>query len=253
MSPPRGSGAGRERVPPDVQGQDSGYVWFLASLDALHRAIQGTSDLGEALDAALGVVLEVLDGDRVWLLEAHAESWMPVMERTRPAYPGGLNIGVRQPFTAVTASVRDRVLDSDWCVQIGPEQIAAFTSADVAAPRAVLAMAIYPKVGTPLIVALHQCSHAHTWGAEEERLFVEIGQRLADALTGLIAYRDVRESAQKLAQAGRVARLGYWERDLSTSEVVYSEGTYEIFGLTRACRRCRPRSSPSACMPRTGS
>ena len=41
--------------------------------------------------------------------------------------------------------------------------------------------------------------------AEEERLFVEIGHRLADALTSLLAYRDARESAHKLAQAGRVA------------------------------------------------
>jgi PAS domain S-box-containing protein len=241
VSAPRGSGARSERVPPLVEGQDSGYVWFLESLDAVHRAIQGTSDLGEALDAALGVVLEVLGGDRAWLLEAHADTWTPVMERTRPEYPGGLALGVRQPFTAETASMRDRVLDSEWCVQFDREQVESIVlPADVAPPCAMLAMAIYPKVGTAWMFGMHQCSHARRWSAEEERLFVEIGHRLADALTSLIAYRDVRESARKLAQAGRVARLGYWERDVSTFEVNYSEGTYEIFGLSRGLQTLAP-------------
>ena len=53
-------------MPPPAQRPERGYVWFLESLDAVQRAIQGTSDLGEALDAALGVVLNVLGSDRVW-------------------------------------------------------------------------------------------------------------------------------------------------------------------------------------------
>ena len=104
MTGSRGSGAGRGRVPPPAQQPERGYVWFLESLDAVHRALQGTSDLDEALNAALGVVLEVLGGDGAWLLEPHAETWTPVMERTRPESPAGLAFGVRQLFTADTAS-----------------------------------------------------------------------------------------------------------------------------------------------------
>ena len=241
MSGSRGSGAGRGRVPPPAQRPERGYVWILESLDAVQRAIQGTSDLGEALDAALGVVLNVLGSDRVWLLETHAETWTAVTERTRPQYPGVQALGVRRPFTAEMARMHQRVLAADWCVQGGLEDIASMAlGGDVTPPRAVLAMGIYPKVGTPWIFVLHQCSYARTWDSEEERLFVEIGHRLADALTGLIAYQDVRESAQKLAQAGRVARLGYWERDVSTFEVSYSEGTYEIFGLTPGLHTLAP-------------
>jgi PAS domain S-box-containing protein len=241
VSAPRGSDAERERVPAQVERQDRGYAWFLESHDAVHRAIQGSSDLAAALDAALGVVLEVLGGDRAWLLETHAETWTPVMERARPEHPGGLVLGVRHPFTAETARVRDRILDSDWCVPVDPEQIASITgSADVTPPRAVLAMAIHPKVGTPWIFGIDQCSYARRWAPEEQHLFVEIGHRLADALTSLIAYRDLRESANKLAQAGRVARLGYWERDVATFEVTYSEGTYEIFGLSQGLHTLTP-------------
>jgi hypothetical protein len=38
-----------------VRDADTGYVWFLECLDALHRAIQSSSDIGEALNAALAV------------------------------------------------------------------------------------------------------------------------------------------------------------------------------------------------------
>src|SRR4029453_15250488 len=116
--------AGRGRVPQPTQRPERGYVWLLESLDAVHRAIQGTSDLGEALDAALGVVLNVLGGDRVWLLEAHAETWTAVTERTRPEDPGGWAVGGRRPFTAETARMHERVLAADWCVQGGLEDMA---------------------------------------------------------------------------------------------------------------------------------
>jgi PAS domain S-box-containing protein len=224
-----------------VNDKDIGYVWFLESLDAVHRAIQGSSDLGEALNAALAVLVEVFACDRAWLLEAQGESWTPVMERTRPEYPGGLELGVKLPLTDGTARRHRRVLESDSAVQLNAEEVASVVVPDgVAPPRAILAMAINPKVGRPWILGLHQCSHVRGWNAAEERLFVEIGHRLADALSVLLAYREARESEQKLAQAQRVARLGYWERDVETFAVNYSEETYRIFGLSPELHTLEP-------------
>ena len=234
----------RETTPPTsgpVQDKDIGYVWFLESLDAVHRAIQGSSDLAQALNAALAVLVEVFTCDRAWLLEGHEDAWTPVMERTRPEYPGGLELGVALPLTEGTARRHRRVLESDSAVQLNVEEVASVVvPAGVAPPRAILAMAISPQVGRPWILGLHQCSGARRWNAEEERLFVEIGHRLADALSLLLAYRDVRESEQKLAQVQRVARLGYWERDVETFEVNYSEETYRIFGLSPEVHTLEP-------------
>jgi len=224
-----------------VEDNDIGYVWFLESLDAVHRAIQGSSDLGEALNAALAVLVDVFRCDRAWLLEAHGENWTPVMERTRPEYPGGLELGVKLPLTAGTARRHRRVLESDSAVQLNVKEVASVVVPEgVAPPLAILAMAINPKVGRPWILGLHQCSHARRWNTEEKRLFVEIGHRLADALGLLLAYRDARESEQKLAQAQRVARLGYWERNVETFEVNYSEETYRIFGLSAELHKLEP-------------
>jgi PAS domain S-box-containing protein len=44
--------------------------------------------------------------------------------------------------------------------------------------------------------------------------------------------RDLRESNDWLEEAQRVAHLGYWVWDLETSQVIWSEETYRIFGLT---------------------
>jgi GAF domain-containing protein len=188
---------GNDPPPPPVSDTDIRYVWFLESLDAVHRAIQGSRDLGEALNAALAVLVEVFACDRAWLLEAQGETWTPVMERTRPEYPGGLELGVRLPLTDRTATRHRRELESDSAVQLNAEEVASVVVPDgVAPPRAILAMGINPKVGRPWILGLHQCSRVRAWNAEEERLFVEIGHRLADALSVLLAYQDVREREQ---------------------------------------------------------
>ncbi len=43
--------------------------------------------------------------------------------------------------------------------------------------------------------------------------------------------RKLRGSEEKLAQAQRTAHLGYWERNLETNAVYWSDETYRIFGL----------------------
>src|SRR5260370_5166939 len=45
---------------------------------------------------------------------------------------------------------------------------------------------------------LHQCSHSRVWTPQEERLFHEIGRRLADAMDTLLMFRTLREGERKL-------------------------------------------------------
>ncbi|RSL19014.1 PAS domain S-box-containing protein [Edaphobacter aggregans] len=49
--------------------------------------------------------------------------------------------------------------------------------------------------------------------------------------------RDLQESNARLEEAQRVAHVGYWEWDLATGEVIWSDETYRIFGL-------RPQERP---------
>jgi PAS domain S-box-containing protein len=43
--------------------------------------------------------------------------------------------------------------------------------------------------------------------------------------------RDLQESNARLEEGQRVAHVGYWEWDLETGEVIWSDETYRIFGL----------------------
>jgi len=64
-----------------------------------------------------------------------------------------------------------------------------------------IAMAVYPKLDKPYLFGLHQCSYARAWTLQEERLFHEIGRRLADALDTVLMFRDLRESERKLERS----------------------------------------------------
>jgi PAS domain S-box-containing protein len=78
---------------------------------------------------------------------------------------------------------------------------------------------------------LHQCAYPRVWTPQEERLFQEIGRRLADALTGLLMFRTLRESERRLDEAQRIAHVGYWDQDLDTGRITLSDEACRIFGL----------------------
>src|ERR1700740_1140892 len=44
--------------------------------------------------------------------------------------------------------------------------------------------------------------------------------------------RDLQENKAWLEEAQRVAHLGYWVWDLQTNQLIWSDETYRIFGLT---------------------
>jgi PAS domain S-box-containing protein len=93
-----------------------------------------------------------------------------------------------------------------------------------------MGMAIRPKVGMPWQFGVHQCCRERVWTPEEELLFREIGRRLTDALTGLLVRRDLRESQRRLAEAQRIAHVGYWERDFDAQTITLSDESCRIFG-----------------------
>jgi PAS domain S-box-containing protein len=94
-----------------------------------------------------------------------------------------------------------------------------------------MAMALIPKRNHPYLFCLHQCSQARSWTDDEQRLFREIGGRLADALSSLLAIRNLRDSERRLEAAQRVAHVGWWERDYRTGRVSLSDEASRIFGV----------------------
>jgi PAS domain S-box-containing protein/putative nucleotidyltransferase with HDIG domain len=193
---------------------------FVERMDRVDQAIQGTNDLDQMMRDVLDVLLSIFDCDRAWLVypcDPEAATWQVPMERTRAEYPGVLPIGVDLPMDPAGRVVSRILRDSIGAVKFGPES-AQQVPAEMAQEFSVqsfIAMALYPKVGKPWSFGLNQCSHARVWNSEEERLFQEVGRRLSDALTGLLVYRNLRESEE------RYRRLVEFSPD---SISIYSEG-----------------------------
>jgi signal transduction histidine kinase len=177
-------------------------------MDAIDRAIQGTSDLEQMMGDVLDAVLEIFRCDRAWLLypcDPDADSLRLPAERTRPEYIGALGAGADIPNGPEVAGIARSLLASDGPVRFDPESDGALPSElterfDI---KSIIAMAVYPKVDKPYAFGLHQCSRPRVWTPHEERLFHEIGRRLADGLDTLLMFRNLRESQRKL-EASRV-------------------------------------------------
>jgi len=177
-------------------------LWFLESMDAIDRAIQGTSDLEQMIGDVLDVVLVTFGCDRAFLVhpcDPEVDSHQ-VRKRTRPEYIGAFGPGMDIPNDEGVASIFRTVLASSGPVRFDLESDNALPSrvAERFSFKSMIAMAVYPKVDKPYMFGLHQCSHPRVWTPHEERLFHEIGRRLADALNTLLMFRNLRESQRKL-------------------------------------------------------
>jgi PAS domain S-box-containing protein len=212
------------------------HVWFLESMDRVNRAMQRTNDLEQMMGDVLEAVLEIFASDRAWLLypcDPDAPSWSPIMERTRPEFPGAAACGRDLPMTPESAEVARVALASSGALLRGGSHKHQ-PSAEIAqnfGVRSDMLMALRPKDDRPYLFGLHQCSRVRTWTKEEQRLFEEVGHRLTDALGSLIVFRGLRESERRLEEAQRVAHLGYWDRDLVANRVVLAEESWRIFGV----------------------
>jgi signal transduction histidine kinase len=181
-------------------------LWFFESLDGIDRAIQGTNDLEQMMGDFLDVALLTFRCDRAWLIypcDPELDSHRVRMERTRPEYIGASGLGVDIPNEPETASAFRSVLASSSPVRFDPESGLTLPSppAERFGIKSMIAMAVHPKVDKPYMFGLHQCSHPRVWTPREERLFHEIGRRLADALDTLLMVRNLRESERKLERS----------------------------------------------------
>jgi signal transduction histidine kinase len=178
-------------------------LWFFESLDGINRAIQSGGELEPMMGEVLDVVLTVFACDRAWLVDrSHREagSHRVRIERTRPGYTGVVGLGEEIPNDPEVAEVLRSLLASGGPVRFDPQSGRELPSAlaERFSIQSMLATAVYPKVHPPYVFGLHQCSYPRIWTPQDERLFQEIGRRLADALDTLLMFRDLRDSERKL-------------------------------------------------------
>ena len=213
------------------------HLWFLESMDRINRAMQRTNGVEGMTGGVLEETLAIFGSDRAWLVypcDPDAAASRVVMEHTRPEYPGAFALGEELPVDTPAAEVLRRVLDGPGAVtdpSLPPEIRERFSI------QSIIAIAVRPKGDRPYLFGLHQCSHARTWTAAERRLFEEIARRLEDALTSVLAHRnllareeELRRSQYYLAEAQRLSHIGSWAFS-ATGFGHWSPELFKIHGL----------------------
>jgi PAS domain S-box-containing protein len=176
---------------------------FFESMDRVNRAIQSADDLEEMMKELLDVVLSIFDCDRAFLMypcDPASPTWSIAMERNKPEYPGDQDSKQELPMDPQVAETLRILLAADGPVTFGPGTPHALPE-DVAARfgfKCFMSMAIFPKTGRPWQFGIHQCTHARVWTAQEMQMLEAIGRRLADALSSLLSYRDLRKNEEFL-------------------------------------------------------
>jgi diguanylate cyclase (GGDEF)-like protein/PAS domain S-box-containing protein len=175
---------------------------FFRSLDRINRTIKETEDLEQVMNAVLDDVLDIFGCDRAFLLypcDPHAEGWSIPFERTRPEYPGALELGQSLIRNAETARTIELLLAAPGPVEFGPgtDHPLPTETAKQFGFRSYMSIALHPALGKAWEFGIHQCAYARQWTGEDKRLFEEISHRLRDGLNGLLAHRELREREQQ--------------------------------------------------------
>lgn len=212
-----------------AQAEHAAHLSFLQAMDRISRAMQGTHDVERLLRDVLDAALELLACDRAWLLhpcDAGFTQWRAAAESVRPPLAPVLAPGAVLAGDAPLAAAFEASRASGQPVQVQPGSLASRHGV-----RAHLAMALPATQAQPSLFCLHRRAPARSWTDEEQRLFREIGRRLADGLSSLLLIESLRDSERRLEAAQRIAHVGWWERDYRTSHVELSHEASRIFGV----------------------
>jgi two-component system cell cycle sensor histidine kinase/response regulator CckA len=199
----------------------SDYHWFLEALERVNGATRGTIDLDRMVCDVLDTALKSFECDRAALLcpgDAEASSWSILVERN------ATGTRLRALLDAV---------DGDRAKAL---RVVRYAAQPMELGPSVLAVAVLPTLRPAHVLALARVTRSG-WLRREHALLREVGRRLGDALSSAAMFQSMRESQRKLDEVERAAHVAYWENDLLTDRLTWSDETYRIMGL-------RPSLSP---------
>ncbi|MCX5794245.1 MAG: PAS domain S-box protein [Elusimicrobia bacterium] len=211
---------------------------FFESLDQVNRAIQGANDLEKMMSNVLNAVFTIFACDRAWLFypcDPDAPSFRVPMEICKPEYPGAKMLNVDLPMPPDMAQNLREALESAEPVTyaVGTEKPVNQASAEQFGVKSQMMVAIYPKSGKPWVFGVHQCSYPRLWTPEEGKLLQEIGRRLSDGLSILLAYRDLQDSETKYRRIVDTANEGIWTLGPDTMTTFVNARMAKMLGCSR--------------------
>jgi PAS domain S-box-containing protein len=224
-----------------VSSAEGKYRWFLTRAEPL-RANDGT------LLYWVGVNLDIDDAKRAENALRKSEKELRDVIDTIPAIvwstlPDGSNTYVNKRYVEYTGSSAEQVAGSGWKALIHPDDLEQHAAkwieaiatgkpheSEVRSRRSDGQYRWHLDRGVPL---RDEDGNIVKWyGVTTD---IEDRKRAEEVLQ--LVSRDLQGSKAKLEEAQRITHVGYWEWDLITNGVTWSDETYRIYGL-------RPQECP---------
>lgn len=179
---------------------------YLNSISQISETLGQPLDIEKMLWQTVKDVFEIFDCDRAWLLypcDPDASSYRIPYEHTRAEYPGAHDLKMEIPITEIAKGVFKKALATDNALTFkfeSDDYLPDDVGAEAIKPLLIqsqMVTAVYPKVGKPWLLGLHQCSHQRTWDPDEQKLFNDISSRIANALTEKLLYQQLQDSEKR--------------------------------------------------------
>ncbi|MBP1929016.1 PAS domain S-box-containing protein [Methanolinea mesophila] len=178
----------------------SEYILYLEDLEKIEEIIRKEADPDRMITRVLDLAREILESDRAWLLypgDPEAGSFRVPMIRSREEWALDFSPDAEIAVTPDVADAFRDALRTEGPVIFDPTSARAVPLGDRFSIRSQIIMALHPRRGKAWIFGLHHCTHPHAWTNKEQRLFTEIGRRLADGLSSMLLLSELRESEKK--------------------------------------------------------
>ncbi len=213
------------------------HLHFLECMDQINRVIHQSDDAEQMLWNVLDTAITIFGCDRIWLsypCDPEAPTFCIPVEVTRPEYPGAYTKNLEIPMKPGADEICANVLAVE-----GPVFYTAISDPPIwkdlgnqFGVRSQMAMALYPRVGKPWMLGMHQCSHERVWTEDEQRLFEGVGRRIGEGLSTLLLLRDLRESQERFDLAVKGSGEGLWDwPDTREPAMWWAPRIYEMFGF----------------------
>ena len=186
----------------------------LKNLDRISSLVTQNKDLHQILNLLVDELLDIFEVDRAWLIhpcDPQADFWEIPVAATQPEYENHFTAQQKVPMDPVVAEIFAGALASPVpIVHYSADQGAETEFARRYALESQMLAVMHPGLGSPWLLALHQCSSRRPWSENERKTFGDIARRVGDALT---KYLLVGKLEQELEQRKRIERSLFEEKE----------------------------------------
>lgn len=212
------------------------HLHFLETIDRVDRTMHKATDMDAMLSDALETVRQAFGSDRAWLLfpcAPDSPTFRVPMERTAPGYPGAMERDMEVPMHGEMEDVVRDALESSEPLAYDPDSGRSVPRAlfEMFGVQSQLVLAVHPNLGKPWLLGMHSCREARVWSRDDQRLFKEVGRRIAEGLNAALMLSELAESEEKFRTFSEQTMLGLCV--VQDNRVIFANKAYvDIFETT---------------------